>query len=144
MDSSYWENVIEHTLGSTFEFTCECGGLPYGHTSRGNCYWKMTSNKHFQTVYDTEHTDCWESYVPLRKERYLERICYQASIYRKLSRFKHVSPPSFPEDLNTRFRAVCFPPLSEICKHIPRSYQIWPWKVRLPEVCLRVLGDILC
>ena len=32
-----------------------------------------------------------------------------------------------PEDLTSRVRSMCFPALSETCKHVPRSYRDCPW-----------------
>lgn len=47
LDFFYRDNVMGPTFGCWFHFPCAFGGLPCGHTFRGNCYWKMTSKQAF-------------------------------------------------------------------------------------------------
>ena len=49
--------------------------------------WYMTSSKHFPPVCVTQHTVCWEHYIPSRKKRHQHRVCFQATIYKELSSF---------------------------------------------------------
>ena len=47
---------------------------------------KWPPSKHFQAVSCSQHTECWESNLPLRKERQQQIMCFQASICQELSR----------------------------------------------------------
>ena len=69
LDFFYRDNVMEPNFGCWFYFPCAFGGLPYGHTFRGNCYWKTTFKQAVSiSMWPLAHRT-WESYVPLRKER---------------------------------------------------------------------------
>ena len=48
---------------------------------------------------DSQHTECWESYLPLRKES-IKRECFQASIKEELSSFEDVRTPVVPRGPN--------------------------------------------
>ena len=69
LDFFYRDNVMEPNFGCWFYFPCTFGGLPYGHTFRGNCYWKTTFKQAVSiSMWPLAHRT-WESYVPSRKER---------------------------------------------------------------------------
>lgn len=53
LDFFYRDNVMGPTFGCWFHFLCAFGGLPCGHTFRGNCYWKTTSKQAFSIMYVT-------------------------------------------------------------------------------------------
>ena len=49
-DVSYKENLMEQTYRCLFTYPVTgAGGLPYSHTVRGNCYWKLTSKQEFSS-----------------------------------------------------------------------------------------------
>ena len=105
---SFRENVMKHMFGCWFAFPCECRGLPYDHTVRGNSYWKITPSKCFEPVSDSQHTECWESYVPSRKERHQQRVNFQASMIINCLDSKMWVLRACPEDL-TSSQDIIFP-----------------------------------
>ena len=109
-----------------------CWGLPYAHTIRGNCYWKMTSKQAFSS-------SMWHSaHISQRKIHSLEevlhqqKVCFQASIKNSLDS-KRSDPQGCLEDLTSRVMALCFPTLSVAWKNIPMLYLECLWRNRLQE-----------
>ena len=82
-DCSYRGNVMEKTFGYWFAFPCVWGAgaaFPKVLVSREVVTEKWPPNKCFQAVWDSQHTECWESYLPSWKKSNQERVCFQASI----------------------------------------------------------------
>ena len=99
--------------------------------------------KPFQAVCDSQHTECWESYVPSVNERHQKRMWFQSSVYQELSRFSVVRTPGLHRGPNFQVSTVCFPALFKPFKHIPRSNWDCTWGTGR-GVCLRMLSTILC
>ena len=91
LDLSCRENMMEQTLGC---FPWECGGVFPKLTQSGEIVTeKWPSSKHFQAMCYSQHTECWESYVPSMNERHQKRMWFQSSVYQELSRFSVVRTP---------------------------------------------------
>ena len=141
LDLSCKENMMEQTLGC---FLWECGGVFPKLTQSGEIVTeKWPSSKHFQAMCYSQHTECWESYVPSVNERHQKRMWFQSSIYQELSRFSVVRTPGLHRGPNFQVSTVCFPALFKPFKHIPRSNWDCTWGTGR-GVCLRMLSTILC
>ena len=86
LDLSYRENLMEQMFGCWFSFSFDCEALPYGHSLRGICNWKMTCKQALSSRVWLQHTKWWESYLHSSKENQ-QRVCFQASIYQELFSF---------------------------------------------------------
>ena len=97
--------------------------LPSSHTFGWNSCWKKwPPKKWFQAVCDTQEAECWENYVPSRKERHQQRVNFQTFIYQELCRFYDVRLPVLPRGSTSRVRTLCFLALTQAFNHI--SYVI--------------------
>ena len=77
---------MEQTFGCCFDFPCEWdtflqagpqGTLPLKNDLQPRAFQQCV----------TQHAGGWESYLPSRKERHPQRVCFQASILQELFNF---------------------------------------------------------
>ena len=108
------------SFGSCFDLPVSVGALP-GHRASGALATNHDLHASAFQLCDTQHAGDWESYLPWRKERHPQRVCFQASICSKCFASQTSDLQACSEGLNSRVRAVCLPAHSEPCKHIPRS-----------------------
>ena len=108
------------------------GPLPLNHDLQASTF----------QLCDTQHAGDWESYLPWRKERHTQRVCFQACICSKCFTSQTSDLQACSEGLNSRVRAV------SPCTF--RALQTYSWvRVVLPMrkkaagVCLRHLGAML-
>ena len=114
---AHWTSLTEKTwwnrhLDACFPFLW-LGGLPYRHTLRGNCDWKMNSKQMFSSIVCSFN----EGKAPTESVFYYSRNC---------SASKNVRAQACSEDLISRVRAVCLAALSKTSKCIPGSYHVCP------------------
>ena len=133
LDLSYRENMMEQRLGCLL-FRESVGVVPKLTQSGEIVTEKWPSSKHFQAMCYSQHTECWESYVPSMSERHQKRMWFQASVYQELSRFSDVRTPGLHRGPNFQVSTVCFPALSKPFKHIPSSNWDCAWGNRQGSV----------
>ena len=119
--------MLKQWFGCWSAIPCEYGGLPYGYTIRGICYWKMTSKQAFSNSVTLSTMNAWEA-----KFLWGRKGINRESVFRSLSSMNCLTSRMWdlqvcPQDLTSRVRSVCFPALSETCKHISKSYHDYPW-----------------
>lgn len=90
-------------------FPFKCGCLPYSHSVRGNCYWKMTCTQVFSSSVRLSAHRCWESSVPSKKVRHHQRVWFQAFICQELSWFYDVRPPVLSQGPEIQRQVSVFP-----------------------------------
>ena len=92
LTGSHWISPTEKTwwnrcLDVGLPFPVSVRPFPMATMSGEIATEKRPPKKHFQAVCDSHHTECWQSYVPLRKERQQQKVCFQASLYQEFSAF---------------------------------------------------------
>ena len=120
------------SFGSCFDLPVSVGALP-GHRASGALATNHDLHASAFQLCDTQHAGDWESYLPWRKERHPQRVCFQASICSKSFASQVSDLRACSKDLNSRVRAMCLPAHSEPCKHIPGSERCCPWGRKLRE-----------
>ena len=85
---------------------------------------------------DTQHAGEWESYLPWRKERHPQRVCFQASICSKCFASQTSDLQACSEGLNSRVRAVS-PCAFQALETHSWVRAVLPMRKKAAGVCLR-------
>ena len=127
-------NMMEQPFGGCFDFPWGYGSPPWAQDLRAIATEKWLPSKCWQAMCNSPHAGGWKSYLPQRKERHPQRVCFQASAWQQVFEFSDVRPPGLLRGPQFQSQGLVSPYIvSETCKHIPRSAWSCPWGSRLRE-----------